>query len=199
MDNNSLFFSSSSSLLYNNNNVNHTLCSLYSFNEQKQQHLTYHERKAKWVEFFVSLVFFLLFLYSIPIARWELTYIVWLPVFFLFKQYRHTKDDVVFWPVLLNVVLIILAMFVDIAHQKQLSEVFSTNRNHHCSHKRNSPTINTTSSNSSSNTMTNGQRYVVRRRRRSKQKKDFNNLIFAFRLMILVKKQIKFLDVLQLL
>jgi hypothetical protein len=44
-------------------------------------------------------------------------------------------------------------MVVDIAPQQQLPEVFSTNRNHHCSDKRNSTTINTTSS---SNTMTNG-------------------------------------------
>jgi hypothetical protein len=45
-------------------------------------------------------------------------------------------------------------MVADIAPQQQLPEVFSTNRNHHCSHKRNS----------NSNTMTNGQRYVVRNR-----------------------------------
>jgi hypothetical protein len=42
-------------------------------------------------------------------------------------------------------------MVADIAPQQQLPEVFSTNRNHHCSHKRNS----------NSNTMTNGQRYVA--------------------------------------
>jgi hypothetical protein len=47
-------------------------------------------------------------------------------------------------------------MVVDIAPQQQLPEVFSTNRNHHCSHKRNPNT-------SSNNTMTNGQRYVVRK------------------------------------
>jgi hypothetical protein len=51
-------------------------------------------------------------------------------------------------------------MVVDIAPQQQLPEVFSTNRNHHCAHKRNSTTINTTLS---SNTMTNGHRCLVRK------------------------------------
>lgn len=54
-------------------------------------------------------------------------------------------------------------MVVDIAPQQQLPEVFSTNRNHHCSHKRNTTTINTTSS--SNNTMTNGHRFRVRQKR----------------------------------
>jgi hypothetical protein len=65
-------------------------------------------------------------------------------------------------------------MVVDIAPQQQLPEVFSTNRNHHCSDKRNSTTINTTSS---SNTMTNGHPFKVRKNKSSLKEKS-NHSIF---------------------
>ncbi len=88
-------------------------------------------------------------------------------------------------------------MIVDIVSHQQLPEVFSTNRNHHCSHKRNSTTINTISS---SNTMTNGHRVRVREKKKNISKNRIIQFLFFFkRRMNLVKKQIKFSDVHQLL
>lgn len=115
--------------------------------------------------------------FFLPFARKGLTYII-----FLFRTVDDpNKDDDCSFD-------LIVAMLFDIASQQQLPEVFTANHNHHCSHKRSSTTINTASSSSA---MTNGQRYVVSRA--SAKERTFD---LSFRLMTLVKKQIKFSDML---